>query len=84
MSWSIQVIGTPENISKALQEQSEKLEGKSKEEFDEALPHIKALIDMNYNKAYSLQALEVSANGHAYEGFSNCSVSIKGASHTIV
>lgn len=77
MSWSVQYLGTPENINKAIDEQGTKLEGKSKEEFDEALPHIKALVSMNIQKEspYSLP-LKVIASGHAYDGFSNLQLSI--------
>lgn len=77
MSWSIQLGEKPENIITALDEQSNKLEGKSKEEYDEALPHIKALINMNYNKSELSQlGMKVTASGHAYDGYSNCTVSI--------
>ena len=75
MSWSISFIGSPENISKALKENSEKLSGKSKEEYDAALPHIDALVNQNYTKQYPL-VLKVDANGHGHDGYSNCSVSI--------
>lgn len=76
MSWSINFIGTSENIVKALQEHSTEITGVSKEEYDEALPHIEAIVKMNYNKDYP-SVIKVSANGHAQKDkYSNCNVSI--------
>lgn len=82
MSWSVNYVGNPENITKKLQENSEKLSGKSKEEYDEALPHLIALIGMNYNKQYPNFAIKLIASGHAYSdvqgtnSYSNCQVEI--------
>lgn len=79
MSWSISLIGTPENVSEALDKHSEGLTGVSKEEFDAALPNIKGLIAMNYNSQYPT-AIKVSGNGHAWSDttnkYGNCSISI--------
>lgn len=80
MSWSVNFVGKPENISKALEENSGKLSGVSKEEYDTALPHIVALVNQNFNKDYP-PILKIDANGHAYKdgdttNYSNCSVSI--------
>lgn len=63
MSWSINFIGSPENVSKKLTENSERLTGQSKVEYDAALPHIKALVEQNVNKDYPI-AIRVDANGH--------------------
>lgn len=66
MSWSIGFIGSPENISKALNENSGKLTGNSKQEYDNALPHIEALVNQNRNKTYGV-VLQVTASGHGYK-----------------
>lgn len=82
MSWSVSFIGTPENISQRLTDNSEKLNGVSKEEYDAALPHLVALVGLNFNKTYPM-AIQITANGHAYgnagdetTGYSNCNVTI--------
>ena len=64
MSWSMTVIGTSENIRNALQSESKRLTGASKQEFDEALPHLAALVGMNVNTNRE-QLLELEARGHA-------------------
>ncbi len=69
MSWSIGFIGTPENISKALDDYSEtKISGQSKEEFDAALPHMKGLVAQNYGQA---GMISITASGHAYKSADN-------------
>jgi hypothetical protein len=83
MSYSISLLGTPENICKALDEQSLTLTGQSKAEFDEALPHLKGLVSQNSgtNKdvAYSLNA-----SGHGYvstsqpeQSYNHCQCDLK-------
>jgi hypothetical protein len=91
MSWSLMFIGNPENIVKALEEHSEKLNGASKTEFDSALPHIVGIVQQNFNKAEGGTApvLKVSASGHGYfsnEGpvNSSCQVSIESFYATLV
>lgn len=76
MSWSVNYIGKPEKIAEALEQQSEKLTGQSKTEFDAALPHLCALVKQNFNKAGDY-IVQLDANGHGYDGFNNCNVSIK-------
>ncbi|MHB8362723.1 MAG: hypothetical protein ACYDBX_03835 [Patescibacteria group bacterium] len=49
MSWSIGFIGKPENIHAAIERESEKLSGQSKIEFDDAAPHLIALVEQNFN-----------------------------------
>jgi hypothetical protein len=61
MSWSIALIGNPDAICKALDAQSEKMSGQSKQEFDEAIPAIKTLVSCNVNG----QSVRVTRNGHA-------------------
>jgi hypothetical protein len=81
MSWSFQAVGTPENLQKALDADAETLTGDSKAEFEEAKPHLVALIRMNVNP-HSPPTLRVDASGHASrnpEGettYSNCVVTI--------
>ena len=62
MSWSVNFLGTPNKVSEALTAQSEKLSGQSKQEFDDALPHMKALIESNVGDN---KYVKLVANGHA-------------------
>lgn len=64
MSWSVIIIGTPEKISTALDEHSTKCEGQSKVEFDDALPHMKALVNQNFGSDNPV--VKIIANGHGY------------------
>ncbi len=63
MSWSISIIGKPENVANALTVQSEKFEGQSKVEFDSALPHFVALVNENFGSG---QLVKLTASGHGY------------------
>lgn len=47
MSWSVSVIGTPEAITRELDIYQVSLQGQSREEFDDAKPHIQALLKQN-------------------------------------
>ena len=47
MSWSVYKTGTVEEVVIALEEQSNLLDGQSKEEFDFAFPHLVALVKEN-------------------------------------
>lgn len=60
MSWSVNLVGTPFGISKELDLISEKLDGQSKKEFDEAKPHLQGLLNQMVN-----QNVRLNANGHA-------------------
>jgi hypothetical protein len=77
MSWSIYKSGTPEEVITALEEQSNSIGGQSKEEYDEALPHLVALVKQNIGGV-----LNFSAYGHGIKNedgsFSDkdCSVAI--------
>ena len=83
MSWSINVIGKPDAIKRALARQSETLTGESKREFDEARPAIETLLDQNMSAEGACPyAICLDANGHgsSREGkklYGACSVSIK-------
>lgn len=91
MSWSICIIGKPENVVKALGDYSEKLTGASKEEFDAALPNIVALVKMNYNRNpnQTESVIRVEGNGHAYKQndepyYSNLNISVTPLNGTLV
>lgn len=85
MSWSFQCIGKPEALVKALEENSEKLADQSKIEYDEALPHLTALVKQNFAKegsGYAEQIIdfEASGSGSSRGGEQvqrSCAVSIK-------
>lgn len=81
MSWSISGIGKVEALKRLLQKNSEQLTGQSKTEFDEARPHIEALLDQNVNGAYPAFAMKLEANGHgSFEGgkktYGSCQVTL--------
>lgn len=65
MSWSINLIGKPENLIEALNKHSDVLTDKSKEEYDEVLPHMIGIIKMNYS-VNAIPVMQLSANGHGY------------------
>ena len=67
MSWSISVIGKPENVVKALHEESAKQTGQCKIEFDDALPHLVGLVTQNFWPAEGeARVIELVANGSGY------------------
>lgn len=76
MSWSIVLIGKTENIVKALEEQSEKLSGGSKVEFDAALPHLVGLLNQNFTNEGN-PVMQLTANGHGYDTYRQCNVELK-------
>jgi len=49
MSWSIDIRGTPDVVAAQLAEQSERLGGQSKVEFDDALPFLTGLVLQNFS-----------------------------------
>jgi len=62
MSWSVSLIGTPEGVSKALDEYGSTLSGQSKDEFEKAEPALNQLLSLvvGENNYVSLRA-----SGHA-------------------
>jgi hypothetical protein len=64
MSWSVDFIGSPDNIVAALEKESEKLTGPSKHEFDSVLPSLIRLVKQNHNKE-TPPVLKLTASGHA-------------------
>jgi len=78
MSWSINLIGNPENVVKALEHHSTVIDGQSKEEFDSALPHFIGLLKQNYG-SYPV-TINFQASGHGYdasEPFRQCQVKME-------
>lgn len=65
MSWSLLWVGTPEKIIEALDKESNRLTGMSKDEFDKVKPALVTLVESNFDKTIT-PALKLSANGHAY------------------
>ena len=63
MSWSIGFIGTPEKIAEAIDKHSEQLHDYSKEEFDDAKEHLKALVKQNFGSPGSIYKLTASGHG---------------------
>lgn len=61
MSWSVNFIGSIDNIKAAVEAESQRLTGQSKQEFDEAKPHIIGLLDQNVTQT---PMYNLSANGH--------------------
>jgi hypothetical protein len=70
MSWNVSLLGTPENIIKALDAELEKQGGQSKVEMESALPHLKGLVGQvtgtNSKMAYCLNA-----SGHGFIDINN-------------
>jgi len=64
MSWSIDLMGKPENVAIALTAESVKMSGDSKAEYDAALPHMVGLVQQNYGN--SSVVIHVTANGSGY------------------
>ncbi len=81
MSWSANFIGKPEKVSEALTAQSANLSGQSKQEYDSALPHLVALVNLNIGQQVPIIKLAACGHGMANaEGVmieNNCSVTIE-------
>ena len=76
MSWTISFIGKPENVVAALEQQSEKMDGQSKVEYDAALPHFVALVKENF--ASTAPLLKITASGHGHDNnYRQCTVNIE-------
>jgi hypothetical protein len=70
MSWSNTWIGRRAGIKAAMARYSNTLTGNSKEEFEQARPHLEGLLDLNFNEK-SDQVVQLDANGHAYRSDGN-------------
>lgn len=69
MSWSVSLIGYPENVVRALDEEGEKLRDVSREEFDAAKPALAALVRENFAKegsGYVAPVVRLDASGSGY------------------
>lgn len=65
MSWSVNYLGKASLVAKALEDQSANLSGQSKIEFDDAKPHLIALVNQNFTQDGNPDALvRLSASGH--------------------
>lgn len=78
MSFSVSIIGMPEAIKRKLVEESERLTGQSKVEFDAVKPALDTILDQQVNNG----VVHLSANGHATftEGekiYGSCGVEVK-------
>ncbi len=66
MSWNITLIGKPANIVQALEDESQKMEGQSKVEFDSVKDHIAGIVAQNFETTIEQPLLKVTASGHGY------------------
>ncbi len=78
MSWSISLIGKSDAVIAAIEEESTKLSGQSRTEFDGIKEHLKGLVAANSGQ-YAIVRLE--ANGHAAfddgsKTYSTCTVTL--------
>ena len=78
MSFSVTFVGKPEAIKRKLAEESERLTGQSKTEFDAVKPALETILDQQMGNG----AVHLSANGHAtftdgVKTYGNCQVDVK-------
>jgi hypothetical protein len=67
MSWSVSYIGTPQKVAEALYDESRKLSGQSKVEFDAALPNLACLVGQNFTDEENGKdppIVKLTASGH--------------------
>lgn len=88
MSWSANYVGTPEKIIEALTKDAARQSGKSKEEFDAALPHMVGLLKQNHN-SNGVVIVKIDANGHGYSSeqgntYGTCNVEIKQVGNNVL
>lgn len=79
MSWSVYFAGKPEDVIKNLEAESLTLDGDSKKEYEEALPHLIGLVKQNIGHGGQIK---IDALGHAYfengeKKYGECWVTIK-------
>lgn len=65
MSWSINFIGNTANVAASLAAQAEALEGQSKDEYVDALPHLVGIVQQNFAEGIETQ-VKITASGHGY------------------
>jgi hypothetical protein len=81
MSWSVNFKGKPADVVKSLRDESAKLSGQSKVEYDDALPHVVALVEQNFGNPTSEVKLSANGSGSAQGGKQfnrSCSVTLQG------
>jgi len=70
MSWSICIIGTPEKVAVEIFNQGHKFEGQSKIEYNDAAPHVAALVQQNFasimEPGYVVPIVKIQASGSGY------------------
>jgi hypothetical protein len=73
MSWSIMLIGKPENIVEALEKESDNFTGQSKIEYDDAKPHLIGLAKQNFGRgdSYVSPVIKMQASGSGYATTAN-------------
>ncbi len=74
MSWSFRAIGTPENLSRAMDKECEGYSGDSRHEFEEAKRRVQLLLELNRSKTPG--AMRLDASGSKWEGYSFCTVEL--------
>jgi len=66
MSWSIQFVGAPEKVKRAVEEASKSMSGASKEEYETVKPHLVGLVEQIVPSAGSPKiAVSITASGSA-------------------
>ncbi len=78
MSFSVMFVGKPDAIKRKLAEESAKLTGQSKTEFDAVLPALETILDQQVGDG---KVIRLSTNGHAMftDGvkiFGHCNVDV--------
>ncbi len=66
MSWSVNIVGKSENVIQKLNDYSEKFKDESKKEYDDALPHLVAIVKQNFDNNSDNRFVKVEASGHGY------------------
>ena len=64
MSWSISFLGRPEQVAQAIESYSDKLDGQSKVEYDDAKLHLAALVRQNFGDVLGISMLRIDASGY--------------------
>lgn len=81
MSWSINYIGKPENIAKAIESHSEgPPDNQCEREWQQAKPHILGIVRLNHGDGNNIVLVQASGHGTFVDGkctSSNCQVSVE-------
>lgn len=84
MSFSVMFVGKPEAIKRKLEEESGRMTGQSKVEFDTVRPALDTILDQQLGNG----VISLSANGHAQfadgvKTYGNCNVDVKSIGHLV-